>query len=424
MENRYYRERLIDRKVAKYLKAFGAICIEGPKWCGKTWTSLKFSNSVFMLANPDGNFNNRKLAELNPNLALNGTFPHLIDEWQEVPSIWDAVRFNVDNNQAKGQYILTGSSTVNVFNYIHSGAGRIAKIKMRPMSLFEQGFSNGLVSLKDITNNKINDCLTGEVSLENLINYIIKGGWPANIDLDVDTAKLLPLEYINTILNIDIYRLDNKKRNRHKIELLLRSLARNESTTVSNRVLKNDIKEIDNEDLNIDSISEYLQLLENLFLLENTKPYSTKIRSSLRVKQSEKRHFVDPSLAVAILKLNKEKLLGDLEYLGSLFEALVERDLLIYSEANDLNMYHYQDYNNNEIDTIIENEDGSWCGIEIKLGANQIDQAAQKLLKINKKIINENGKPAKSLCVICGLTNAAYRRKDGVIVVPLTSLKD
>ncbi len=424
MENKDYKKRLVDKKIEKYLNAFGAICIEGPKWCGKTWTSSKFSNSAFMLANPEGNFNNRKLAELNPNFVLNGPFPRLIDEWQEVPSIWDAVRYNVDINQAKGQYILTGSSTVDVFSYIHSGAGRIAKIKMRPMSLYEQGFSNGLISLNDIANNKIENCLTGEVSLDNLIDYIIKGGWPANIDLDVDTARLLPLEYINSILNIDIYKLDNKRRDKHKIELLLRSLARNESTTVSNKVLKNDIKEIDNEDVNIDSISEYLQLMERLFLLENTKPFSTKIRSSLRVKQSEKRHFVDPSLAVAILKLNKEKLLGDLEYLGFLFEALVERDLLIYSEANDFNLYHYQDYNNDEIDAIIENVDGSWCGIEIKLGANQIEQAAQNLLKINNKIIEEKGKPAKSLCVICGLTNAAYRRKDGVMVVPLTSLKD
>lgn len=424
MENKDYKNRLIDKKIEKYLKAFGAICIEGPKWCGKTWTSLNFSNSVFMLANPEGNFNNKKIAELNPSLALDGTFPRLIDEWQEVPSIWDAVRYNVDNNQVKGQYILTGSSTVNVFSYIHSGAGRIAKIKMRPMSLYEQGFSNGLISLKDIANNKINDCLTGEVSLDNLIDYIIRGGWPANTKLDIDIAKLLPLEYINSILNIDIYKLDNKRRDKHKIELLLRSLARNESTTVSNKVLKNDIKEIDNEDVNIDSISEYLQVMERLFLLENTKPYSPNIRSSLRVKQSEKRHFVDPSLAVAILKLNKEKLLGNLDYLGLLFEALVERDLLIYLEANDLNMYHYQDYNNDEIDAIIENEDGSWCGIEIKLGAHQIEQAAQNLLKINNKIKEKNGKPAKSLCVICGLTNAAYRRKDGVMVVPLTSLKD
>lgn len=155
MENKYYRSRLIDKKIEKYLKAFGAICIEGPKWCGKTWTSIKFSNSVFMLANPEGNFNNKKIAELNPSFALNGPFPRLIDEWQEEPSIWDAVRYNVDNNKAKGQYILTSSSTVSVFSYIHSGAGRIAKIKMRPMSLYEQGFSNGLISLKDIANNKI-----------------------------------------------------------------------------------------------------------------------------------------------------------------------------------------------------------------------------------------------------------------------------
>ncbi|MCI5745171.1 MAG: DUF4143 domain-containing protein [Erysipelotrichaceae bacterium] len=423
MRNENYRMRIIDNILDNYLKTFGAVLIEGPKWCGKTWTSKYHSKSEFLLADPKGNFNNKKLAMINPDLALVGDKPRLIDEWQEVPSIWDAVRGKVDETIEKGQFLLTGSATINKDKYIHSGTGRIARLRMRPMSLYESGYSDGKISLKDLCENNITDTFTGEVSLEKIISFILVGGWPASIGMDEKQGMLLSKEYIKAVLEEDIYKVDSVKRDAHKIELLLRSLARNESTTVTNKTLKNDIKEKDFDDINIDTITDYLNLFDKLYLIENIPPFANKLRSSLRVKQSEKRHFVDQSLACALLNLTKEKLLNDLEYLGFLFESLVERDLFTYVSSFNAKLYHYQDYNANEIDAVIEMEDGSWCGFEIKLGANQIEEAADNLKQINELIVKQGGESAKTLCVICGMTNAAYKRPDGVYVVPITSLK-
>ena len=424
MNNKDYKKRIIDETLKKYLETFGALLIEGPKWCGKTWTGSNASNSVFLLADPKNNFNNKQIALLNPDIVLNGDNPRLIDEWQEVPSLWDAVRGRVDESAKKGQFILTGSSAVDKSKYIHSGTGRIAHLKMRTMSLYESGFSDGVISLKDICYGTALDCLTQNASLDKLIDCVLIGGWPSTIGMSVDQSIIVAKEYIKSVLNEDIYKVDNVKRDKHKVELLLKSLARNEATTVTNKTLKNDIKEKDYDDVDANTITNYLNLLNDLYLVENIPPYSSRIRSSLRVKQSEKRHFVDPSLPCAILHLTKDKLLNDLNYFGFLFESMVERDLLTYVDSFNAKLYHYQDYANNEIDAIIELEDSSWCGFEIKLGANQIDEAAKNLVRINSKIIEDGGKPAKSLCVICGLVNAAYKRPDGVYVVPFTSLKN
>ncbi len=424
MNNKDYKKRIIDETLKKYLETFGALLIEGPKWCGKTWTGSNASNSVFLLADPKNNFNNKQIALLNPDIVLNGDNPRLIDERQEVPSLWDAVRGRVDESAKKGQFILTGSSAVDKSKYIHSGTGRIAHLKMRTMSLYESGFSDGVISLKDICYGTAIDCLTQNASLDKLIDCVLIGGWPSTIGMSVDQSIIVAKEYIKSVLNEDIYKVDNVKRDKHKVELLLKSLARNEATTVTNKTLKNDIKEKDYDDVDANTITNYLNLLNDLYLVENIPPYSSRIRSSLRVKQSEKRHFVDPSLPCAILHLTKDKLLNDLNYFGFLFESMVERDLLTYVDSFNAKLYHYQDYANNEIDAVIELEDSSWCGFEIKLGANQIDEAAKNLVRINSKIIEDGGKPAKSLCVICGLVNAAYKRPDGVYVVPFTSLKN
>lgn len=419
-----YKKRIIDEKIKKYLQVFGATVIEGPKWCGKTWAAKNACNSEFLVADPKNNFNNKQIALLNPDLVLNGELPRLIDEWQEVPSLWDAVRGRVDLNQHKGQFVLTGSASVDKSKYIHSGTGRIVHLRMRPMSLYEKEKSEGKVSLKDICYGKAKDCLTKNVTLDDLINLVLSGGWPSTFGLNVEQSRLVSKEYVNSVINEDLYKIDNTKRDKHKFELLLRSLARNESTTVTNKTLKNDIKEKDNNDIDVDTIADYLDVLNRLFITENIPPYSARLRSSLRVKQSEKRHFVDPSLACALLNLTKDKLINDLSFFGFLFESMVERDLLTYIESfEDAKLFHYQDYFNNEIDAVIELEDSSWCGFEIKLGANQIDEAAANLIKINKEIIKEGGKPARSLCVICGLVNAAYMRNDGVYVVPITALK-
>jgi predicted AAA+ superfamily ATPase len=302
--------------------------------------------------------------------------------------------------------------------------GRIAKLRMRPMSLFESGNSSGDISLKDICEGRIEPKISGEVDLRKLIDFIIRGGWPANQETTLKQAAYLPIQYIQAVLDDDVYRIDNVKRDKHKMELLLRSLARNEATTVTNKKLKNDIKEIDDEDIDVETVSAYLDVFQRLFLTDNQKPFEAKLRSSIRIKQAEKRHLSDPSLAAALLNATPEMLLNDLNTLGFLFEALCERDLKIYAESFDAELYHYQDYNNNEMDAVIAMPDGKWCGFEIKLGANQIDMAAENLIKIKNEIKANGGIAPDSLCVICGLSNAAYQRPDGVFVVPITALRN
>ena len=424
MKKNEYRPRIIDKQVDEYLKTFGAVCIEGPKWCGKTWTSAFHSESAIYLSDPVGNFQNRQLAEISPDLILEGDFPRLIDEWQEVPSLWDAVRHKVDQTSQKGQYILTGSATPNHKGILHSGAGRIGRLRMRPMSLFESGDSSGEISLYDLCHGQMSQTMTGEVNLNKLIELIIRGGWPGSLGLSTRQASLLPIEYLNAVIDDDVYRIDGIKRDTRKMRLLLRSLARNESTTATDKTLINDIKAIDDEDIDRNTIMAYMDIFRRLFLTDNQPPFSSNIRSSVRIKQAEKRHFSDPSLACALLQATPDSLLHDLETLGFLFEALCERDLKIYAESFGAKLYHYQDYRNQELDAVIELPDGNWCAFEIKLGANQIDAAAANLLKINSQIeADPKGTPPTVLCVLCGMSNAAYRRPDGVFVVPITALK-
>ena len=420
-----YKPRIIDAQADAYLENFGAVCIEGPKWCGKTWTSSYHSNSELLIGDPAGNFQNRHLAEIAPSLILEGETPRLIDEWQEVPSIWDAVRYEVDRRGKKAQFILTGSSTPNRKGVMHSGAGRIGKLRMRTMSLFESGDSSGAVSLNELCNDNLTPVLTGEVFLKDLIYYVVRGGWPGNLGGSVSDAQLLPEAYINAIIDDDLQRLDGIKRDANKMRLLLRSLARNESTTASNSKLLDDIREYDEETIDRDTVSDYLNAFSRLFLIDNQPPFSSNIRSSTRVKQGEKRHFCDPALACALLKATPERLFNDLNTFGFMFEAMCERDLKIYSESFNAKLFHYQDYKNHEIDAVIELDDGKWCAFEIKLGANQIDAAASELISIRDSIAAEkNGVPPSVLCVICGMSNAAYKRPDGVYVVPITALRD
>lgn len=425
MSRSNYKPRIIDAKVEEYLSAFGAVCIEGPKWCGKTWTSSYHSRSEIYIGDPANNFQNRRLAELSPALVLEGETPRLIDEWQEVPPLWDAVRYKVDQSAQKGQFILTGSATPNHKGILHSGAGRIAKLRMRPMSLYESGDSSGRVSLERLCHGELTAAMTGDVDIQKLIEFILRGGWPGSLGLSVEQAMLLPAEYLNAVIDDDVYRIDGVKRDTQKMRLLLRSLARNESTTVTNKTLMKDIKAVDDEDIDGNTVAAYLDIFNRLFITENQPPFSTHIRSSVRVKQAEKRHFSDPSLACALMKATPSGLLGDLETLGFLFEALCERDLRIYAESFGARLYHYQDYNGQEIDAVVELPDGQWCAFEIKLGANQIDAAAENLLKIQKQMEKDPaGKPPVALCVLCGMANAAYQRPDGVFVVPITALKN
>lgn len=421
-----YKKRIIDSKIEEYLKVCGALCIEGPKWCGKSSTSSYHCKSEFLVGDPINNFSNRHLAEINPVLILQGEKPRMIDEWQEVPSIWDATRAQVDLNAEKGLYILTGSSTPRRKGIMHSGTGRIVSLRMNTMSLYESGDSDGIISLKNICEGKFVDVLTNTPDLEKLAYFIVRGGWPNNINTNLNNCHIMPRAYMEGVIKEDLSKLDDEEVNydTHKVKLLLKSLARNETTTASDSKLLSDIISIDKESMSRNTIAKYIQALDRLFLFNNQLPFGVGIRSSLRVKQMEKRHFADPAMAAALLNLTPQKLLNDLNTFGFLFEALVERDLCIYADSFNGKLYHYQNYNSQEIDAVIELNDGEWCAFEIKLGANKIDEAANNLIKISNDIVASGGKPPKVKCVICGMINAAYLRKDGVYVLPITSLKN
>ena len=425
LENKEYRKRIIDSTIETYLTVSGGVCIEGPKWCGKTWASAYHSASEFLVGDPADDFSNRKLASLQPKGVLKGDTPRLIDEWQEVPELWDAVRMEIDSRNRKGQFILTGSSTPKRKGIMHSGVGRIVSLRMDTMSLYETGDSSGLISLEDVCNGNLEMTLTGEVSLENLATFIVRGGWPANLAVSQEKAYLMPRLYMRTILKEDLNRDEEEgEYDPHRAQLLLSSLARNESTTVSDCSLLDDITANGKEEMSRNTLLKYLDRLSRLFLFCNQKPYSPSLRSSLRVKMAEKRHFSDPAMAAALLGITQEKLMKDLNTFGFLFEALVEHDLRVYAGSFEGELFHYQDYRNNEIDAVIELPDGEWCAFEIKLGAKKIDEGAASLLRVSEDIRRSGGKPPKVLCVICGLTNAAYVRPDGVFVVPLTALKN
>lgn len=426
MKNEKYMPRLVDAEIEKQLSLFGAVCIEGPKWCGKTWTSTVHCASRIMLGDPAGNFQNKQLAEMSPRLVLEGEAPHLIDEWQEVPRLWDAVRYEVDERGLKGQFILTGSSTPKTKGIQHSGAGRIKRLRMYPMSLWESGDSTGHVSLRDLFDGTVTPRMMEQPDLRQLIYLCVRGGWPGAVGVDARQAGDIAKAYIDTILENDIFKLDEKAYDTRKIALLLRSLARNEATTVSVKSLAKDITEVDDVNVDKSTLSNYLSLLDRLFLLRDQPAFDTNIRSSIRVKQMAKRHFVDPSIACALLGAKPDRLLGDLKTFGFMFEAMVERDLQIYAEAIGGKLYHYQDYDNSEIDAVVELDDGRWGAFEIKLGADRIDEGAESLLKARANMLasNPDVHVADVMCVICGMSNSVYQRPDGVWVVPVTALRD
>lgn len=425
-KNKNYLPRLIDSQLKDRLGWKGAVCVEGPKWCGKTWSCQEQAQSSFPVGSPAGNFSNRMLARENPMLALEGKTPHLIDEWQEAPGIWDAVRMEVDARGEYGQFILTGSSTPRIKGIMHSGIGRITKLRMRSMSLFEAGNSTGRVSVKDLFDGNFSDAMTGEIDIREIAMLITRGGWPGILNAGEHAALHNARDYVSSFLEEDLPRIDDMRsfRDARKMRFLLESLARNESTTASVSKLRADISIATDMDITQETVNEYLEILKRSFLIEDQNAFTFSARSKNRLKQAPKRHLTDPSLVCALLSLTPEKLIGDLNTFGFLFESLAEHDLDIYARSLNGNLYHYQDYSNREIDAVLELEDGRWGAFEIKLGASQIDKAAENLLKTERKIREDNAENAPAfLAVICGLSNAAYRRKDGVYVIPLTALK-
>ncbi len=417
-----YINRLVDKKIEEYLSIFGAVSIEGPKWCGKTWASLNHANSAIYLDDEE----TKQKADLSLDLILNEEKPELIDEWNLMPKIWDAVRRKCDETNLKGNYILTCSTKLNdneeKSKIHHSGAGRIGKIKMYTMSLYESGDSTGKVSLQDLYNGNITNQLNTKISLEQLANLIVRGGWPSNITIPEDKINIIPKSYINAILDKDMN--DDKNRDRNKMIMLLKSLARNESTIASNTTLMKDIGELGESSEIIESritIEDYLNVLNRLHILENQNAYSANYRSPDRVGKSPKRHFTDTSLACACLNLNKDKLIKDLNTFGFMFESMVERDLRIYIEYLDGQLFHFRDnVSGLEVDSILEFSDGEYAAVEIKLGFNQVEEAKKNLLNFYNNMI----KKPKFMCIIVGYTDVIARDENtGIYIIPITALK-
>ena len=416
-----YMPRLIDKNLDDYLKVFGALSVEGPKWCGKTWTSSKHAKSAVYL--DDDETKERALLDLE--LILNEEQPELIDEWHLVPKIWDKVRRKCDEDSKKGKYILTCSTELNderKKEVFHSGAGRIGKVKMYTMSLYESGDSTGDASLTAMLEDKQKNVNVKIPSLKELANLIVRGGWPSNIKVDADKVGLIPKSYIESILDKDMN--DDKKRDKNKMRMLLKSLSRNESTVVSNETLIKDIENYENESELIESrvtLKDYLDVLDRLHIIENQEAYSENYRSKERIGKSPKRHLTDPSLACACLNLNADKLLKDLKTFGFLFESLVERDLRIYIEYLGGHLYHFRDnVTGLEVDSILEFSNGDYAAVEIKLGYNAIDSAKKDLLKFYDNMIT---KP-KFMCIITGnFTSVVKDKETGIYIVPITALK-
>lgn len=425
-ENRY-KERLVEKKLEDYLAVFGAVSVEGPKWCGKTWTSLKHSKSSTYMDDADV----REMAKLDVRTVFNKDAdkkPQLIDEWHLVPAIWDAVRRECDETIERGNFILTGSTTlpskVMKEKVFHSGAGRIGRLKMHTMSLYESGDSSGKASLTDMLNGTQKVQNTGDVEILNLANLIVRGGWPANIDVSDEKISIIPRGYIDAILNTDMNEGEDKRRDKNKMRMLLRSLARNETAIVGNKTIIKDIEEYENDTellASRDTVIDYLDVLDRLHLIEDQEAYSENYRSPSRVGKSPKRHLTDPSLSCACLGLTPEKLLKDLNTFGFMFESLVERDLRIYMDYLDGHLYHFRDnVTGLEVDSILEFSDGEYAAVEIKLGYSQVEEAKKSLLSFYDNMIK---KPA-FMCVIVGKCSAVMRdEKTGIYIVPLTALK-
>ena len=421
-----YKQRIVDSKIDRLMTIYGAVCVEGPKWCGKTWTSGNHAVSASYIGDPAGNFMNKQMAELDPSLVLDGEFPRLIDEWQVAPNIWDAVRYKVDQNGKKGIYILTGSSTPVMKGKLHGGSGRIGKVNMRTMSLLETGASTGAVSLLSMFNNSFQAKVIGEVSLDRLIELVVRGGWPGMQGLPLEDCLQIPRDYLANVPD-DMERSDGKKRDSRKVRALLRALGRAESNMTSKTSLQRDLEEYAEDrtsatSISVDTITDYLDCFSRLFLTEDQPAFENKLRSSIKALKKPKRHFTDPSLAAAALEATPQMLKQDLNTFGYLFEALCIHDLRIYSDYHGGKVYHYHDERDNEADAIVELPDGRWGMFEIKVGFNQVEKAAAELISLQSKFAAESGASPTFLCVICGMANMAYRRPDGVYVIPITAL--
>ncbi len=417
-----YIPRIVDNVLKNKLEYMGAVLIEGCKWCGKSTTARQFAKSYIEFQDPDKKMQYDKTNQTKPSLFLEGDKPRLFDEWQMYPVVWDSIRMDVDHTGLKGQYILTGSARPTEDSVMHTGTGRITKLLMRPMSLYESGESNGSVSLNDIINGKDISGVS-PLDFDGLINAMIRGGWPESLNIEGENKYKISKEYIQSLLNEGIKTVDGIERSSSKMSAVLKSIAKNISTNTSKSTILEDVKSNFINEVSRPTLDDYLNTLKKLYILEYIPATNLNLRSKTPLRVSPKLELVDPSLAIAALNLKREDLIKDLNFTGFIFENMCMRDLKIYVEAIDARLSYYRDKNDFEVDCILETADGKWGAIEVKLGAGEIPTAVDNLTKFKEKVDTKKYGEPSFLMVLTG-ADYSYKRDDGIYVVSIGNLKN
>jgi len=421
-----YKARIVDNMLKEKLEAKGAVVIEGPKWCGKTTTAMQVAGSILRMDESRNREANIQMAEIDPGRLLKGDTPRLIDEWQIAPKLWDATRYEVDTRGKEGQFILTGSAVpVESEEITHSGTGRFTWLLMRPMSLYESGDSTGEVSLQNLFERPDRIAGTNDFDIDRLAFLICRGGWPYAVGMKEKPSLLQAEDYYEAVIKSDINRADGVSKNPERVKRLMRSFARNQGTQISNTMLRDDIISNDTESLNEDTIASYINALKNIFVVEDMAAWNPNLRSKTSIRTSETRYYVDPSIAVAALGIGPKDLTNDLNTMGLLFETLCVRDLRVYAESIGGTVLHYRDKSGLECDTVIHLKNGRYGLAEIKLGGQKLIEEGVKNLQSLSNKIDTSKMPAPSfLMIVIGIGEFAYRREDGIFIVPIGCLKN
>lgn len=421
-----YRKRIADDILKRKLEGKGAVLIEGPKWCGKTTTAEQIASSVLYMDDPESKDQNISMADLNPKRLLRGETPRLIDEWQLAPKLWDAIRFEVDHRGEQGQFVLTGSAVPpDTKEITHSGTGRFTWLTMRPMSLFESGDSTGEVSLKSLFTETSEIDGSSNLNIDRLAFLVCRGGWPQAVDMRNEIALDQAIDYFDAVVHSDINRADDIQKNPERVRRLMRSYARNQGGQVPNTVLAQDISGSDETTISEETVASYINALRKIFVVEDMPAWNPNLRSKTAIRSSDTRYYVDPSIAAAALGIGPDDLINDLKTFGFLFETLCVRDLRVFADALNGEVYHYRDKNGQECDAVVHLRNGKYGLIEIKLGGDKlIEEGAASLKSMAAKIDTDRMRAPSFMMVLTGTGDYAYRRRDGVCVVPIGCLKD
>ena len=420
-----YKKRIADEILRKRLGAIGAVLIEGPKWCGKTTTAMQQANSILFMQDSSNAAMINQMADIDPKLLLEGDTPRLLDEWQVAPELWDAVRFEVDMRNAPGQFILTGSAVPMLKSTAHTGTGRIWRMTMRPMSLYESGDSTGEVSLEALFLGEFSDVVKNKLDFDDISYLICRGGWPMAMQQTKEDALMNAYAYYDGVVNSDLSRADGVLRNPQNVDLLLRSYARmiGSQSTLTN--IRADMKIVDEQELDINTVRSYIETLKKIFVVEELSGWNPNIRSKNAIRTSPTRYFVDPSIAVAALNLGPGNLANDLNTMGFFFENMCIRDLRVYADGLNGSLYKYRDKYGLECDVVLTLRNGQYALIEIKLGGTKaVEEGAEALNKLEKLITEKGYNPPTFKMIITGNNPYGYRRKDGIYQIPIGCLKN